>query len=198
MRISDEINSLKSSVSNGKNGIASAITGKGIAASGSDSFSTLSNKIGQIVVGGRSASSNGWVGVDASTYNAAWNINVGFKPKVVFYQFRIVYGVVNIYNDHVYMRVFGHGMMTVGGSASTTQHVQNDGYTIGPQSGFATAFLVGEYNSDPINYPDEAIDWTKPKQQTGLTSTGFTLNYGYLFGDSRGGNWANLNWIAYE
>ena len=46
------LGSLKSSVSSGKNAIASAITAKGVAASGSDSHATLANKIGQINVGG--------------------------------------------------------------------------------------------------------------------------------------------------
>ena len=39
---------LNQSVSNGKNQVANAITGKGVAASGSDSFATLANKIRQI------------------------------------------------------------------------------------------------------------------------------------------------------
>lgn len=46
-----EIDNLKQSVSSGKNAIASAITGKGVAASGSDTFATLSNKINQISSG---------------------------------------------------------------------------------------------------------------------------------------------------
>jgi hypothetical protein len=57
---------LKSSVSNGKNSIASAITGKGVAASGSDDFTTLANKISQIAPAKRYASgtiSLGGVGV---------------------------------------------------------------------------------------------------------------------------------------
>ncbi|WP_433618797.1 hypothetical protein [Paenibacillus cellulositrophicus] len=45
--------SLFTSVSNGKNAIASAITGKGVPASGSDTFSTLATKIGQISTGSR-------------------------------------------------------------------------------------------------------------------------------------------------
>lgn len=45
---STEINSLKASVSNGKIQVANAITGKGVSASGNDSFATLASKIGQI------------------------------------------------------------------------------------------------------------------------------------------------------
>ena len=43
-----EINSLKSSVSSGKTQVANAITGKGVSASGNDTFATLVSKINQI------------------------------------------------------------------------------------------------------------------------------------------------------
>ena len=43
-----EINSLKSSVSSGKQSVANAITGKGVSASQNDSFATLASKISQI------------------------------------------------------------------------------------------------------------------------------------------------------
>ena len=46
-----EIESLKSSVSSGKTQVANAITGKGVSASGNDTFATLASKIGQIQVG---------------------------------------------------------------------------------------------------------------------------------------------------
>lgn len=49
--IDTEINNLKSSVSSGKTSIASAITGKGVSASGSDTFATLANKITSIQTG---------------------------------------------------------------------------------------------------------------------------------------------------
>ena len=45
------INELFTSASNGKSSIATAITGKGVTASSSDSFSTLATKIGQIPTG---------------------------------------------------------------------------------------------------------------------------------------------------
>ena len=45
---SSEIESLKSSVSSGKQQVANAITGKGVSASQNDSFATLANKISQI------------------------------------------------------------------------------------------------------------------------------------------------------
>lgn len=54
-----EIDGLKQSVSSGKNAIASAITAKGVAASGSDTFATLANKISQLrVLAGNCVASN--------------------------------------------------------------------------------------------------------------------------------------------
>ncbi|AZS15375.1 hypothetical protein [Paenibacillus lutimineralis] len=50
------INELFTNVSNGKSSIAAAITGKGVAASGSDTFDQLAAKIGQIVIGKKYAS----------------------------------------------------------------------------------------------------------------------------------------------
>ena len=47
---SSEINSLKSSVSNGKNLIANAITGKGVATSSSDTFATMANNISALQI----------------------------------------------------------------------------------------------------------------------------------------------------
>ncbi|WP_218653034.1 hypothetical protein [Paenibacillus sp. 79R4] len=49
------INELFTNVSDGKNAVAAAITGKGVPASGSDTFSQLSSKIGQIVTGSYAA-----------------------------------------------------------------------------------------------------------------------------------------------
>ena len=46
-----ELNSLKSSVSNGKSLIASAITGKGVSTDAGASFQTMANNIGAIPVG---------------------------------------------------------------------------------------------------------------------------------------------------
>ena len=52
------INELFTNVSDGKNTIASAITGKGVPASGSDTFPVLAQKIGQIYQGKKYASGN--------------------------------------------------------------------------------------------------------------------------------------------
>lgn len=54
--VKEALESLKLNVSNGKSSIATAITGKGVAASGDDTFSTLATKIGQISTGKKWAS----------------------------------------------------------------------------------------------------------------------------------------------
>lgn len=46
--LQNQVNSLNSSVSNGKTLVANAITGKGVATSPSDTFATMANKINQI------------------------------------------------------------------------------------------------------------------------------------------------------
>lgn len=48
LSVSSEITGLKQSVSSGKSAIATAITGKGISATGSEDFASLANKIGRI------------------------------------------------------------------------------------------------------------------------------------------------------
>lgn len=63
------INELFTNVSDGKNAIASAITGKGVPASGSDTFPVLAQKIGQIYQGkrytsGTSNKNDFWVGLN--------------------------------------------------------------------------------------------------------------------------------------
>lgn len=75
------INELFTSASNGKTQIAAAITGKGVPATGSDTFPVLAQKIGQIVTGKRFASGEitGVTGFPAK-------FNVGgllFKPSYV-------------------------------------------------------------------------------------------------------------------
>ncbi|NLZ95623.1 MAG: hypothetical protein GX921_07370, partial [Bacteroidales bacterium] len=71
------LNELFTSVSNGKTGIASAITDKGVPASGSDSFSTLATKIGQIETSGGFISSiqsgNATLDVDNPSKNITIN-----------------------------------------------------------------------------------------------------------------------------
>ncbi|MEK4360797.1 pyocin knob domain-containing protein [Paenibacillus sp. FSL M7-1455] len=75
------------SVANGKTNIASAISGKGVPASGSDTFATLAAKIGQISTGIKMAkfdnpSMSGTIG------------NLAFTPKIVV--FKVHFGAMNV------------------------------------------------------------------------------------------------------
>ncbi|MNW39613.1 Phage tail fiber repeat protein [compost metagenome] len=66
------------SASNGKSAVAAAITGKGVPASGSDTFAVLAQKIGEISAGFKLAS--GSVTGDNTTKTIA---NLAFKPRVL-------------------------------------------------------------------------------------------------------------------
>lgn len=67
------------SVSDGKTAIAAAITGKGVAASGSDTFPQLATKIGQIATGLRFVEGTG-----TTTENFITQRGMAFKPKLIF------------------------------------------------------------------------------------------------------------------
>ncbi|MCP1182637.1 pyocin knob domain-containing protein [Paenibacillus sp. 1781tsa1] len=69
----EEFESLKSSVSDGKSAIAAAITGKGVAASGSDTYTQLATKIGQISTGPKYAKGSVYASgsVNFINYNGA-------------------------------------------------------------------------------------------------------------------------------
>lgn len=82
----DQANSAFQSASNGKNSIASAITGKGVPATGSDDFATLASKIGQISIGKKYASGN------IGNLSAGTSININsltFFPSIVIVKFTI-------------------------------------------------------------------------------------------------------------
>ncbi|WP_405117851.1 pyocin knob domain-containing protein [Paenibacillus sp. FSL H8-0317] len=70
---------LFTSVSDGKTAVAAAITGKGVAASGSDTFPQLATKIGQIATGLRFVEGTG-----TTTENFITQRGMAFKPKLIF------------------------------------------------------------------------------------------------------------------
>ena len=80
--VKEALESLKLSVSNGKSSIATAITGKGVAASSNDSFSTLATKIGKISTGKKWATGK----AQTNTTNVEGAITVSglsFRPSIV-------------------------------------------------------------------------------------------------------------------
>ena len=78
-----EINSLKSSVSSGKTQVANAIAGKGVSASGNDTFATLASKINQI------QSTKQVVFTTTADSSGKWYMPAfGFVPRA-FYAFQL-------------------------------------------------------------------------------------------------------------
>lgn len=142
---------LKQSVSDGKNQIASAITGKGVSASGSDTFGVLADKIGQINTGKRFVNfSSGGLG-SSLTYSVS---GFGFRPSYVTLVLSDGYApgynapvrrAVFVYNPNVPSHTLKYGLAWTlrhddttsyygsVGSASWTIH--NDGLTISFSSG---------------------------------------------------------------
>lgn len=76
------INELFTKVSNGKTSVAAAITGKGVAASGSDTFDALSQKIGMISTGVKFAKGQMSEGYPPSVIDITIN-NLDFEPTKV-------------------------------------------------------------------------------------------------------------------
>lgn len=96
--LSDEISSLKTSVSNGKSAVASAITDKGVSTSATASFNTMANNIRSIPVGifpsgSKSITSNG--SYDISSF-ASVNVNVS-GVVVAYIKATVPSGTTNIY-----------------------------------------------------------------------------------------------------
>lgn len=85
------INELFTNVGNGKDAVAAAITGKGVQASGSDTFAQLVAKIGQIVTGSRTAQGTITGLIMNNDSNYVFNLTtqplvtgLEFKPSKVF------------------------------------------------------------------------------------------------------------------
>ncbi|WP_145412531.1 phage tail protein [Paenibacillus xylanexedens] len=80
------INELFTSVSNGKTAIAAAITGKGVPATGSDTFSQMASKIGQIQTGAQSASGITTSGASVGGYFPLEVSGLTFKPNIIVFR----------------------------------------------------------------------------------------------------------------
>lgn len=124
--LESDVKALFQSVANGKQAIATAISGKGVPASGSDEFAVLANKISQIKTG-----------IQVATGNTAYSsgprtiANLPFKPQIL-----IVYGRADTFNNSGYQaRSNGYGIAyntsgttTVGDSL--TAFLYSGGYEI--------------------------------------------------------------------
>lgn len=128
------LSELFTSVSDGKTVVAAAITDKGISASGSDTFSQLAGKIGQINTGKKWASGNG-TGI-ATTFTVT---GLDFTPTIVLIDWRYdsassnIYRQTNIsalfnneYMKYYYMRYAGAGSQMATGAEIT---ISSGGFT---------------------------------------------------------------------
>ena len=110
-----QIDDLKLSVSSGKNGIASAITAKGVSSSGSDSFATLANNISKI---------------STSNISAKYPANTSSKPPASpFASYRALtgYGSVPMRISHVLFSVCGEdGKLTSDSTRDQTLNISAD------------------------------------------------------------------------
>lgn len=104
--IYSELETVKTSVSNGKSAIASAITDKGVSTSGSDSFATMASNIGAIETG--IEVTNGKI----EQYKSANSI----VPKNTF---------VEIHND-IYSEVYRSGSVSSSSSTVLSKYILSD------------------------------------------------------------------------
>lgn len=119
---------LFTSVANGKQAIASAISGKGVQASGSDEFAVLANKISHIKTGIQVATGNTAYSSGSRTIS-----NLPFKPEIL-----VVYGRASTFNNSFGYRAESRGYgiaynvngTTVIGNLLTAD-LLNDGYSSG-------------------------------------------------------------------
>lgn len=84
------INELFTNVSDGKNAVASAITGKGVPASGSDTFAVLAGKIGQI-----QPRQFYETGLSVRERYDRQTVSIPFSPNVI-----LIFAVAHVYPDH--------------------------------------------------------------------------------------------------
>lgn len=161
---------------------------------------------GNVAQRGRATSSNGWINMQA-TVDAPWEINVGYRPQLVFYQFWIYYGVTNIYNEYGMNMVWGYGMFSKSTSASMENNRAANGFSSGGSS--SMSYPIGPqgdtWNLDFGNWqrPIDFNNWENINTPTrgnntgyfgGMTETGFRIGYGHYFRDPRGQNAAQINY----
>lgn len=128
-----DIAALFQSVANGKQAIATAISDKGVPASGSDEFAVLANKVSQINTGKK---------YFYQTYSGETtvNVNVGFEWRVVYVVSSASAGGFNIY---VKNPVYGTYETRPGGSYSPQlSQATNTGFTMGIFSGGGTYHVM--------------------------------------------------------
>lgn len=155
--------SLFQSVANGKTNIASAISGKGVPASGSDTFATLASKIGQISTGIKMAkfdnpSMSGTIG------------NLAFTPKIVV--FKVHFGAMNV-NVSVESDNYLLGFNVDGNLVLT------DNYAVGRYSGASGASGSVYFDTNGLVFGQNYINYSL---QSSNQTTNRNVISVYIFG----------------
>ncbi|MNW49253.1 hypothetical protein D3C74_266640 [compost metagenome] len=142
----NKANSAFQSASDGKMQIAAAITGKGVSASGSDTFSQLATKIGQISTGKKVASGTGTTAADSGLCTVT---GLDFLPKYIFvevdvngngsYIARATYYDEGSGNLNTGMMAYSGGTRSAG-SLVTNFSINSTGFSVAPIYAFNKPF----------------------------------------------------------
>lgn len=140
-----------------------------------------------------------------SNVDAPWNINVGFNPRVVFLQYRIVYGYYDVYNNYGYYDEWGYNTITHASISGVSTGIAANGYpgSVSTSHSLTTNGPDGDLWHNYQNR-DKLIEFESMQAVNNagsalyLTSNGFYFNQGWNFRNPGPGNWAGLNWAAYE
>lgn len=127
------------SVANGKQAIATAISGKGIAASGSDEFAVLAQKIGQIETGLKILSGT------LPTYQDRSITNLPFAPKALF----MYLSVDTTVNDRAYAYGYAGAWLT---PTNTVQYSRYLEVNINNSSYRSSNLRDVEFGSNYVNF----------------------------------------------
>ncbi|NFB16198.1 phage tail protein [Clostridium botulinum] len=133
--IKSSINELFISASNGKTKVATAITGKGIPASGSDSYDTLSNKIKNIKTG--------------YTQNDLINIeNVEFSIKNIFSK-NMDSGMLFFIKDYIYVINWKDSIKkySLDGNLILSKKIEHNGFSSGSYTYFDDIYKIFFHNN---------------------------------------------------
>ncbi|EQB4336223.1 phage tail protein [Clostridium botulinum] len=133
--IKSSINELFTSASNGKTKVATAITGKGVPASGSDSYDTLSNKIKNIKTG--------------YTQNDLINIeNVEFSIKNIFSK-NMDSGMLFFIKDYIYVINWKDSIKkySLDGNLILSKKIDHNGFSSGSYTYFDDIYKIFFHNN---------------------------------------------------
>lgn len=191
MRVSDEINYLKSSVANGKYAIAQAISGRGIPTAGGEDFSSMAAKINQISPAKREANSGGWVPITRvfGYENATKKFYTGFRPRSFRIDIKSQWGYMSTQTNE----------LTYSSSASTTVMVNGTIFVV--SNGFDNrngmiSYPTGGSSYDPWRETDNYVNDTQADGFVVSDSTAFIIRE-----EVRGqqlSEWCNVRWWAWE